>query len=199
MQQHHRLGDAVERQGPGPEVQEHPHPAAAGGGDGHAVLVVLEGAGGVGAVQAPRLGVVAQLAVAPSPGPAHAFVADAHGNAPGASPLHLPVAAARHPGAAQHLGPAGESGLVLRVGLGLGARGHLPAAVGEAEVRVGRAVVQADVAGIWTDFTASAFRVWNSGKRAEGESNSHCRKSPLVFGSTSHERSGAAKAGQDAR
>lgn len=150
VQENNRAGDAVKGQGSRPVVQIHPHPAAAGAADGHALLVVLEATGCGGAVQAPRLGVVAQLAVARSSAPAHAFVADADRNAFGASPLHLPVAAAGHAGAAQHLGPAGEASWVLRVGLWLGARGHLSAAVGEAEVRVGRVRVQAHLAVIWT-------------------------------------------------
>lgn len=193
MQQNHRTGDVVKRQGSGPEVQIHTHPAPAGGADGHAVLVVLKGTGRMGAVQAPRLGVVAQLAVAPSSAPAHAFVADAHGNASGASPLHLPVAAAGHPGTAQHLGPAGEASRVVRVGLWLGARGHLLAAVGEAEVRVGCVWVQAHVVVIWTD-SAIRCRGQNSGS---AEEYSHCRKSALVFGSALLERSGAVETGHD--
>lgn len=95
---------------------------------------------------------MAQLAVTPSSTPAHVFVADADGNSSGAAPLHLPVAAASHPGATQHLGPAGEASRVVWVGLRLETCGDLSATVGEAEIRVGRVWVQRYVAVIWMDW-----------------------------------------------
>lgn len=134
----------------------------------------------VGAVQTPGLGVVAQLAVTPSSTPAHIFVADADRNSSGAAPLHLPVAAAGHPSAAQHLGPAGEACRVVRVGLRLETRRDLSATVGEAEIRVGRVWVQRYVTVIWTDWLSG--RGDNSGGGTLGI-YSHCRKSSLVFGS----------------
>lgn len=152
MQQDHRTRDIVKRQRSTPKVQIHTYPATAGRRDGHALLIMLKQTRRVGAVQTPGLGVVAQLAVAPSSTPGHVFVADADGNASGAAPLHLPVAAAGHPGAAQHLGPAGEASRVVRVGLRLETRGDLSATVGEAEIRVGRVCVQRYVAVIWTDW-----------------------------------------------
>lgn len=196
MQQDHRVGDVVKRQSSSPEIQIHAHPAGAGGRHGYALLIVLKRTGRVGAVQTPRLGVVAQLAVAPSSTPANVFVADADGNSSGAAPLHLPVAAAGHPGAAQHLGPAGEASRVIRVGLRLGTRGHLSAAFGEAEIRVGRVWVRAYVAVIWTVWLSDIRRRQNSGGGML-EIYSHCRKSALVFGSKLYKSSGAVNAGQD--
>lgn len=143
------LRNVVERQRTPPEVQIHSDPAAGGGGDAGALLVVLEGTGRVRAVQAPRLGVMSELAVAPSSAPAHAFVANADGHASGAAPLHLPVAASGHAGSAQNLGPAAEAGRVVRVRLRLRACGHLASAVGEAQIWVGRVWVQGNVVGVW--------------------------------------------------
>lgn len=152
MQQDHCTRDIVKRQCSSPEVQIHTHPAAAGRRDGHALLIMLKQTRCVGAVQTPGLGVVAQLAVAPSSTSAHVFVADADGNSSGATPLHLPVAAAGHSSAAQHLGPAGEASRVVWVGLSLKTRGDLSATIGEAEIRVGRVWVQHYVAVIWMDW-----------------------------------------------
>lgn len=144
------LRNIIERERPRPEVQIHSDPAAGGCGHGHALLVVLEQTGRVGAVQAPRLGVVSELGVAAASAPVHVLIAHADGHPSCAPPLYLPVAASGHTGSAQHLGPAGEARRVFRVGLRVQSRGHRSPAVGEAQIRVGCVRVQREVTVIWT-------------------------------------------------
>lgn len=149
MEENQCIRNIIERQSPAPEVQKHSYPAGAGGGDARSLLVVLKGTDRVGAVQAPGFGVMSELAVAPCSTPAHVFVADPDGNPSLPGPLHLPVAAPSHPSSAQHLGPAAEALRVVRVGLGLRARGRPSATVREAQIRVGCVRVQGDIVVIW--------------------------------------------------